>query len=242
MTDELHGMNVVVLGRFDPPTFSPAWLKLHDLIGAEEFAKSTVQVIIPPTSNFTVDWLQVTVTSDRLQLLTAMPPEFDRLRDIAVGIITTIPELPVSAIGINVDVHWQVSSQERYHSFGDTLLPKQFWGEQLKLPGMRDLTVEGVRDDGWGGYRRVTLQPSVPLKPYGIYALINDHFWLKKVDQYPSERSDWIKPEFQFEVPAPDPGLVPCVLEILGTCWESSRETSDQIVKSLRILSETDPK
>ena len=241
MEGEIQGVSIVFLGNFVPSLISPAWLRLHELIGPEELKQANVQVIIPPTSIFNVDWLGVNVTQQKLMLQTALPQEFDRIRDVAVGILRSIEAPQVTALGINTDMHWRAPDMDTYNNFGDVLVPKVFWSDFLTLPGTGTVAVRGIREDDWAGSIDVLIQPSNLLSPFGLYVRVNDHFVLKKVEEQPLSREDFWDPEIigQSQLPALAPENVELALEILGAEWGARRLFAENTISALTRLSET---
>lgn len=236
---EVQGITVVVVGRFNPAIFSPAWLRMNNLIGASEAERAQIQVIIPPAAVFAVDWLQVDVTEDRLVLATVTPQEQERLREIATGVLSLLTHTPVGAVGLNVEWHWKPPTLEAYHALGDALAPKEFWSELVSLPGTRDLTVEGVRTDEWAGAVRVTMQPSTRI-PHGVYARVNDHMVLSRVPRQPTSRQEMLDEELvaaqAMNLSAENMSLA---LEILKPeSWATRLESSRRILQSLVQLAE----
>ncbi len=229
---ELDGISIVVLGNFNPAIFSPAWFRLNNLIGQREADEAQVQMIVPPAAIFSTDWLSVQVTQDRLVLATVMPQEFERLRDTAVGVMTILSQTPIQALGINKESHWTSASRENYDEFGDTLIPKKPWSDVLPLAGTQDLTVRGARQDEWSGWIDVTVQPSVRVRPLGIYTRVNDHCWLAKVDQQPSSRN--APPDAP---PTASSELIALLLEILRNDWAGRLDNCERIIRSIRRLS-----
>jgi hypothetical protein len=228
---QVEGLNIVVLGHFNPAIFSPAWLRMHGLIGEREADDATVQVIVSPAAVFSTDWLSVQVVEERMTLGTAMPQEYQRLRDVAVGTLSILNQTPIAAMGINLDAHWQISDLGQWHAFGDSLAPKERWDTRLALTGTQDLTVQGVRRDLWEGYVRVTVQPSGLVSP-GIYARVNDHTVLRKVDQQPANREDADLGETPQPI-APTSDAIPTALEILTDEWDSRLEASESTIAML---------
>ena len=233
----LDAVAVVIVGRFNPAIFSPAWLRLHNLIGEEEAAEAKVQYIVPPAASFSTNWLNVNVEEERLSLGTVVSHDFERLRDTAVGVLTVLNQTPVAAMGINRECHWRVDSPERFHEFGDFLAPKAFWSDRLALPGTQDLTIESVRRDEWQGVVRVTVQPSVRIET-GVYARVNQHLDLHKVDRQPEQRKDFELQEFRRVPPEPSSDNVPLALEVLRQHWDRIADENEQIVTDLRLLSQ----
>lgn len=234
---EIDGTSIVILGGFNPPIFSPAWLRLHRLIGEEEADKAEIQVITPPIAVFSTDWVHVDVRRDRLTISTAMSQDVDRLRDLAVSVLQILPEVPVAALGINKDVHWRAASEASFHQFGDTLAPKQFWKRNMVLPGTAGMQIQGIRPDEWAGWINVIVQRSSMVSPCGIYAQVNDHFWLKKVERQPVTRDEFSELSENNLVPAAHRDLIPLALEILRDRWNSRLERSAAVIADLVVLS-----
>jgi hypothetical protein len=233
---EIQGHTIVVLGQWNPAIFSPAWLRLNKLIGEKEQEASKVQFVVEPAASFSTDWLAVNVTQAQLVLGTTMPSEYQRLRDTAVGILTVLGQTPVSALGVNLEAHWKPSDYEEWHRFGDELEPKKFWRESLVLPGLQSLTTRGVRPDLWSGYQDVTIEPSTRI-PSSIYARVNDHFWLRRMESQPSSRAEF--PEERFRQPPVEPSFenINRALSILSDEWSGSLERSESILRRLIALS-----
>jgi hypothetical protein len=233
----MDGISIVVLGNFNPTIFSPAWFRLHNLIGKSEADEAQVQMIVPPAAIFATDWLSVQVTHDRLVLATIMRQEFERLRDTAVGVMTILDQTPIQAIGINRESHWTVEDRDTYDQFGDILVPKDPWDGALDLAGTQDLTVRGVRADNWAGWIDVTIQPSVRVAPFGIYTRVNDHSWLVEVDHQPSVRGAPGDPASVPDPPTASSTLIPHLLRILRDDWSRRLDDCDRIMGTVRALS-----
>lgn len=233
---EIQGHTIVVLGKWNPSIFSPAWLRLNKLIGEEEQEASQVHFVVEPAASFQTDWLAVNVTHAQLVLATTMPSEYQRLRDTAVGILTVLGQTPVSAIGLNVEAHWKPSDYDEWHRFGDALEPKEFWEESLLLPGLQSLTTRGSRRDLWAGYQDVTIEPSIRI-PASIYARVNDHFWLRRVESQPASRAEFFEEKFRLPPVEPSFENVGHALSILGDDWSGSLERSESLLRRLVALS-----
>jgi len=78
-------------------------------------------------------------------------------------------------MGVNRNYHFRMNSLEEWHAFGHKVAPKELWNNILKTPGLRSLTIEGMREDGLKGYIRVKVEPSRRVHP-GIYIQVNDHY------------------------------------------------------------------
>lgn len=213
----LDGVSVVVRGLFTPPLFSPAWLLAEQLIGPHEFENAEVEVIAREIAVFNTGWLNVHVTSDTLQVSTTEVEEFERLRDAASGILRALVNTPVAALGINRDRHFTVESVERWHAIGDILTPKELWESELKLPGMRSVTMWGLRPDPFVGRVQVQVEPSLRI-PQAVFVTHNDHYVLGRASHQPTERVAW-----EMDEPLePSVERLAIALEILTEHWSDS--------------------
>jgi hypothetical protein len=193
---EVSALSVVGVGAFNPAIIHPEWLLAKELVPqatAEHAMRSGADgqlVVSSQLSAFTADWLAVQVTQEQFTLSTVEEGRELDLRDIAMAIFDLLPETPVDALGINMAWHVRSDSDEKWHSFGDRVLPKDVWrpvfeggnwrtrtdGEAV---GLRTVTVEASRaeDPRRAGFVRLEVAPSNRVSP-GIFAAINGHFQL----------------------------------------------------------------
>lgn len=217
---EIDGLSIVIRGNLNPAIFSPAWLFYQKLIGKEEFDNVEVELITSQIALFTPSWFSIQVTPDRLALTTVEPDEFERLRDLAVGILNLLPHTPIGALGINRDVHIKLESEADWHLVGDSLLPKEHW-TMLALPGMRTISVEGVRPDLFAGRVVVQVEPSVRIEN-GIYMSHNDHFDLKRQHSVPKNRRRLAELILEQDEAENSEGKLDIALEVLNEGWNYS--------------------
>src|SRR5262249_39573960 len=150
---------------------------------------------------FRLPWCDVRVTREKLTIITAQDPYFERLRDVMLGLFSLLRHTPVRAIGINHEAHYQADSDDRWHKFGNLVAPKDIWKNVLDAPGLTNLSVEEQkRRDGRAGHVGCQIQPSGRFNP-GIFVMINDHYDLSTADK---------------------PGGADELLEILEKSWVAS--------------------
>jgi hypothetical protein len=226
---------VVIKGQFAPTIFSPAWLLGKQLIGNAEYGDSEVDIINRDVAQLRCGWLRLHCRTDALQVSTEETDEFGRLRDLAAGVLQSLPDTPVGVMGINRAAHIAVDSVTAYHAIGDTLAPKQVW-TSLKLPGMRSLTMQGVRPDKYGGWILVRVEPSVAA-PGAVFIEHNDHYSLTHVDGQPESRDDvavWDVNELSAESLTVERART--AIEILKNNWDSSIQRSDDVLRMMERL------
>jgi len=172
---EIQGVSVVWLGDFNPKIFQPAWFAAEGLIRKQEAEKANIEIIHPEAVSFTLEWLRLQATRERFFVATTQEPYYEVVRDLVLGTFSLLRHTPVHKMGINTDMHFRMGSEDAWHAFGHRLAPKDLWQGILENPGMRSLTMEESRPDGYKGYIRVKVEPSARAHP-GVYININDHY------------------------------------------------------------------
>ncbi len=184
---EISGVNVVLLGDFNPAIFTPAWFALHGLLSESVTDSADLQVAHQQVTDFVADWLSLQVTTERFSVGTLQAP-YIRLRDLVARIFKEhLHHTPLRAFGINRFVHFQVQSLNERDRIGRTLAPVEpwgAWGHDLGVNGehggMTSLTMSQVAPQGrpTGGQINVTVEPSKQIGKgrTGVYVRVNDHY------------------------------------------------------------------
>lgn len=221
-------MSVVIRGIFTPREFTPRWLHSAGLIGSVELNQAEMEMLIPDQATiFRAQWLNCSVQTDAIQISTSDEREFERLRDIATGMLRERPDAPISVLGINRQVNFYARNANAYHAIGDAIAPKEVWSDILDLPGLRSTTIAGVRPDKYAGRVEVRVEPSLSVRP-GVFVACNDHYELRLVDHQPASRDD----EDYF---GPDPtgssvDKNPIAIQILSDEWNASAARAEAII------------
>lgn len=188
MADEtaLIRASIVLVGKFNPAIFSPAWFSKNDLLSDEELQVVETGVVHPEFTQFRMEHLFVEVKKDRFLIQMDSDP-FLRLLDMTTAIFgTLLPHSPVEAVGMNYHEHFKLNSWERRVALGRALAPIGPWGEWGKTlesgnpemtGGLIQLVMKQQYADESKGFRRVDIQPSneIPDQNIGVAMLINDH-------------------------------------------------------------------
>ena len=184
---EMSGVNVVLLGKFNPVIFTPAWFAMHGLLPESAAESATLEVAHQQVTRFSTDWLRLEVMAERFFVETLQAP-YIRLRDLIARVFKEhLYHTPLSAFGINRAVHFQVSSLTVRDRIGRTLAPVEpwgTWGHELGLDGehggMTSLTMSQVDPEGRpkGGRINVKVEPSnrIGQGRLGVYVQVNDHY------------------------------------------------------------------
>lgn len=231
----IEGLTIVIRGAFNPAIFTPSWFRDQDLIGVTESEAQTIELITREVAVFSMGWLQCHATADALQLSTEEPEEFERLRDVAIGVLRILSHTPLSALGINRDFHTTMKSIDQWHAIGDAIVPKDIWEEDLLLPGMRSATLWGRRSDGYTGHFQVQVEPSVKL-PLSVFVATNDHFALTTENrEIKSREAAWDIVEEEVEATA---AKIPVAIEVLLSCWDDVLSRAEKTRRRVVMLAD----
>jgi len=223
-------MNVVLLGEFNPLQINPQWLRQMDLIGAEDYDSYNIEVISPAGTVVSFGSIRLQIVPESLHIASDASDDVEAARDLVAGILLSNGSPGISSMGINRAVHFG-AALERYHAIGDALTPKAVWDGVLHLPGMLNLGITGVREDGYGGAINVQVQPSAMVRP-GVFVSVNDHYNLTYADT-PIDRSASTEPGEANPQPSLD--AIPIAVKILTEGFGASRSRAQAIID--RVIS-----
>lgn len=180
--------SVAVVGALNPAIVTPDWLARKSLISDsdrdecnESLQALTAQGLIAYTSS----WFAANIIQQKFSVTTTKGSSV-RLRDLAAGIFTALPETPVTALGINFHAEYKLHDARDYYLIGDVLSPKGVWYDLFPADkwfvGTKALQVEileGPRPSGFPTDRppkslMISIEPSV--RGFGhVVFNINNH-------------------------------------------------------------------
>ena len=177
-TPEAEGLDVVVLGRFNPAIFHPEWFLHQKLVEEEDARAATVNMVTNEFVDVVLCGVKLFCLPDRFSLSSSNISHAARIQDLLVQIFRLLPHTPITACGINPSAHFAVSSADYWHKIGHTLAPKDLiWDGLFKNPGMRSLTIKGQREGEFASEFNITVEPSTKFSP-AIYVRSNCHYAL----------------------------------------------------------------
>lgn len=189
---ELRGNTIVLRGSFNPQILQPAWLAAQNLIREAESENADIAIIHEEVVAFSIDWATIEVERERLRLRSTEKSEApEQVRDLALGILEVLDHTPVHVVALRSSSHYVMPSQEDRDKLGWKLVPKAPFEEELVRPGMAALHVNGLRpgEEGDGieepktGLVTVSIEPSEPLKPNGVYLQVDDRYRVADPEQ-----------------------------------------------------------
>lgn len=170
---QVNGASIVLAGSFNPTIFQPQWFARQNLLPQAEADAAKILVLVPQICDFETERFRVQVTTERFAAFSKPDANPVPLRDLVLGTFFILEHTPVTAIGLNRHMHFELGTVEQWHALGDRLVPKEPWRDILKTgrPGMRTLVIEGMMDgseDPAGPKLTVKVEPSVQVK-YGAF-------------------------------------------------------------------------
>jgi hypothetical protein len=223
---------IVLVGRFNPAIFQPAWFALHKMLGVKEAEAAEVKGILGEVSQFKIDQFELTVLPERFSI-TSLDAHPEHIRDLVISCFGQyLPHTPVGAMGLNRVVHFDAGDFEVRDRVGSRLAPKNAWGswgKEIEVSplepreargGMISLVMrQSLRPDGHTGHVQAKVEPSVRIANHsGIFVEVNDHFQLGSTEQ-----------------PVQDASSAVAILE--GN-WETSLQRSALIIDQIMALVE----
>jgi hypothetical protein len=153
---------------------------------------------------------------------TQLQEEAERARDLAVGILSSAEDTPISALGINNNAHFAVNNVAQWNAIGDNLVDNQTWDGILPASGMRSVVFWTGRPDNYAGRVQIQIEPSFMVQP-GIFVAYNDHYDLTRVTSQPQTRREVQK------LARPDDTestveKVAVAMEVLTSNWQASMD------------------
>jgi hypothetical protein len=192
----------------------------NGLISHNDLQKVQFELLVPGEAvTFTASWFKCQVNPQSLQLETSEESEFERLRDLAVDTLRTMPDKPVALMGMNRIVHISITDLDVWHAIGDHLVNNKMWDKVLHLAGMRSVSFLGVRTDGYGGRINIQIEPSQRFAPR-LFIAYNDHYDLTTNKSWPKTREELATmPPEDAEATTEK---IPVAIQILNDNWASS--------------------
>jgi len=143
----LDRMSIVLVGAFNPVIFQPMWFGRQGLLREAEADAADIVLVHPQLTHFRTDWLEVQVTHDRFVAISRNGGYEGPLLDIVQGTFAILQHTPVKALGMNREAKLQFDTVDRWHRFGDTLVPKEVWRSILHSPGLCAVQMQSPRTE-----------------------------------------------------------------------------------------------
>ena len=179
-TPEAEGLDVVLVGSFNPAIFHPEWFFRQGIVTEQDAKEAKIQDVSSEITIVQMCGILIQCVSDRFSLGTKNISNAERMQDLIRQTFGLLSHTPITACGINPQVHYMVENDAYWHKIGHTLAPKKLvWDELLDKPGMQSLTIKALRSGGFPGEINATVEPSMKHPP-GIFVKVNYHHTLPR--------------------------------------------------------------
>ncbi len=108
--------SIVLLGGFNPMIFHPFWLLQKKLISEADVTEKKIFVNDQLSTYHVGDWLEMTVTPKRCEFKIKKAERVVMMRDLIVGTLNALSEMPIVAIGINRGCVYNLGDENRIMS------------------------------------------------------------------------------------------------------------------------------
>jgi hypothetical protein len=188
LTFDAAGSAIVLVGSFNPAIFQPAWFAKLGLLSEETTKKAEVKIITPQVCHFETDEFVLQVVDQRFLVQSKMSADPAPLSDLVSGTFFILEHTPVTAMGLNRQMHVDLQSEEAWHRFGDRLVPKDGWKSVLDgRPGMVGVAVQSPMKDFPNALFTMRIEPSQRLK-HGAYFDTNENYSAQADEPEPLKR------------------------------------------------------
>lgn len=172
----------MLVGSFNPAIFQPEWFARQGLLSQEQVDAADVKIIVPEICHFETEQVVLQVTHGRFLAASKQNANPVPLRDLVRGTFFVLEHTPVTALGMNRQMHFPLASEEAWHEVGDRLAPKDGWEGLLEgRPGLASLSMTTYHAEPTSSKYTVRVEPSSLIK-FGIYFETNDHNEAPKIE------------------------------------------------------------
>lgn len=194
---------IVLLGSFNPGIFHPEWFRRQEILMPQETTDDVKITMVAPEITqvyFGSLALKLEVLPERFFLETKTASQAEKLQDILINLLTTLPHTPVTACGLNNSIQFDLNDERYWHKIGDTLAPKlPIWNDVLDMPGMKSLIIKGQRGGDFPGEVNVTVAPSNRRNmPHGLLISSNFHYPVPR-NESGTARTELVVPFIEME-------------------------------------------
>ena len=167
--------SIVLLGSFNPSIFQPYWFGQHNLIRPSEADTAKVEILSAEVTVLDLNWCKLQVFQDRFVAKALDEAHQQPLLDLVLGVFTLLEHTPIRALGLNIEGHYQMHSEQEWHAFGHYYAPKETWGKLIDHPGLQKQVINGTRKSTLAKRVQVTISPSDTLTS-GVFIHVNQHY------------------------------------------------------------------
>jgi hypothetical protein len=159
---------------------------MKGLIREKEAEEANIAIIQEQVADFKTEWFRMMVLQNRFLVHTLDATHYGPVRDLVAGIFSLLSHTPVNQITLGRSFHFQMDSTDDWHKVGHSLAPKEVWKPFIDGPGLRSMTIEGMRKGAARGRLFVKIEPSIPVAN-GVFIEISEEHKLRDGDEVSAE-------------------------------------------------------
>ncbi|MCY3768619.1 MAG: hypothetical protein OXG56_04525 [Gammaproteobacteria bacterium] len=125
---EISACSIVLLGKFNPAIFHPAWLEAKNIEPGVASVDGNL-LTHQDMASFSIDTRSYRVRTDRFQIKTYVAPWVTILDIITKIFAEHLFHTPITGFGVNRWVHHKLPSMDSRTRLGRELAPIEPWGE-----------------------------------------------------------------------------------------------------------------
>ena len=195
------GCSIVLLGKFNPAIFHPAWMQAKDIEPNASNEDVEVAIVHPGIARFAMRGRMYHIEQERF-LIAASSPPWVAISDATCKIFGEhLIHTPIHAFGVNKHMHFRLPSHQARVNLGRLLAPIGPWGEFGKQLGADDAGPAGGLQslalrrpsaiEGAHVETNVTIEPSKQMHDLGaVYMRVNAHHAMTDLPEgYGAERA-----------------------------------------------------
>jgi len=174
-------LTIVLIGNFNPAIFHPMWFAKNELIMDQEAENASIKINNMDICVFTLDWCVVEVLKNRFSIKTIQEQTQETIKDLVVSTFLILNHTPINMLGINIDREYDAKDESTWHNIGHALTPKDIWKNILNEPGMKNIVIQGKREDSYEGHIQFSVSPGNQ-QQHSVSIGINDHYQGKDLE------------------------------------------------------------
>lgn len=175
---ESEAASIVLVGSFNPAIFHPEWLLRNGLISKDDHKGANVEIVHSQLSKFSLAWLLIDVLHEKFVARTDDASYFNAIRDLMCSILKILEHMPISQMGMNIDLSYKINDEALWHKIGDNLVPKGYWKALPERVGMKAVYVDSPRPDDLKGHIQVKVA-QISSEYFGVHFDVNNHVELE---------------------------------------------------------------
>lgn len=122
--------SIVLVGGFDPLLLAPQWFINNKLLPQEDAIENiSIEIVYKDLTRFTLPNISVEIQQGRMVLRSANESLDFMIVDLAVGVLSILDKVEVTAIGLNIHEDYEFDDVAVWNCVGDMLAPKDIWYE-----------------------------------------------------------------------------------------------------------------